>query len=281
LSPTGLYRPTVATIRINPKLDIVDGGNTFRALYHCLVTLDLVDSIEALVLYNEDFSFQGYNQLDADRSPQQVLDLMFGDGWGKFRQQLFGLSCLRSKGNEVGGGGDTARTWLGKAYLSTDDIGILFANFEPWFSPVFNGYAFVKSTKGKQSFSQLVETISTTFKYFNADNDGSLLFIAVLDRLLDNPKYSLDTLEDTLDEILPKAIDDLATVVSNPKFISKLGTIWKPAKGLPTYNRHARYCWLCSLVYVAFEGLDIDKITPKFVPPQGIQKIITKGSDIQ
>lgn len=278
-NPATLYRRTVATIRINGKSwDCCDGGNTFRALYHVVVELGLIDSIDCMLLFSDEFSFKGYNQIDAPRKADQVLDMAFQDGWGEFRKQLFTLSCLRSVGASVVGGGVSGRTWKDKVYLSSDEQVSLFSDGgDSWFITLVNSYVDAQGETSKQSFHKIVETISTQFKYFKTDSDGPLAYTALLDVLMDDSGYTVDKIEQLIEIHFPVVLDKVSEYVSKPGFIPKLQSIWKPGQGLPTYNRQGRYCWLCSFFQVALKGLDLSKVTPKTVAKQGIQQAFTNS----
>jgi len=283
LDPDGLYRPTVATIRIGSRTgDCADGGNTFRGIHHC-ITEGIVDSIEALVLVHPDFDFRGYNQIDANRKPSQVINMSFGDGWGEFRQQVFGLSCLRSKGLNVVGGGVKGRTWKGSVLHSSDDIANLFKETSPkfdyWLACLVEGYHQIHGSTSNQSLLQIVETLNTLTSKFTSDADGALLLHAVLDVMLNDVAKQPDDeseLWDYLVDKLPEVLDSLSVYIAKGKtFSDKLNLVWNPAKNMPKHDRQNKFKWLTSLVKVAIHKLDLSQLKID-VTSQGIEKHFSK-----
>lgn len=290
IKPDGLYRPTVATIRINPSngWHCCDGGNTFRGIYHAL-TEGIVDAIDCLILFSEDFDFRGYNQIDANRKPDQVLEIAGGnDGWGAWKAQLFGLACNRSQGKSVEGGRDQGRTWRGTSFTSSDSITTLFMDEVKGGDPVLislvNAYTECPN-KEKQNLNQMVETIRMNCKNFSENADSALLYMAIVDTALDDKKLNEDsetdpeTFQTWLYATLPKVLDKLKDYIVKPEFNSKLSAVWKPAKGLPKYTREGKYVFLCNLIAIALSDRSIDKLSPKGIAPQGFAKMMLKSEE--
>lgn len=259
----GKYIPTVATIRLRPTdngFHCCDGGNTFRAIYLALKQ-SVVESIQAIVMIDNAFSFEGYNQVDSKRTAKQVLGMHFQDGWEVFYSAFFTLACLRSEGLSVNGGGASGRTWKRVAYNDVDSVAELLRTDETlcytW------NFLTDTQTESKRTVLKIAETIAEKSKKFKIDQDGPLLMFAVLDELESWNEDDLRTMIENIDAIL----EDI---------IPKWDALWV---GVPSVPRQTKYAFLCSVASVAWNELNPSKVSSKHVCNQGFQKLIVADSE--
>ena len=257
----GNYDPTVATIRINSSTgDCCDGGNTYRAMRTILSRPDGPKSLGVLLLINDDFSFYHYNTLEAKRKPSQVLEMACGDGWGKFKEQLFTLACLRSQSLSVVGGSSSGKTWDGKILKDTKSI-LEVIDTHPFFQFALNTYAKVKSADSKHTLATMVDLIKEMVKNFNVDSDGAMLLCAMLDETIKGSAVNV------LD--YPEVIENMVLTILDPKGIAKIQGAWTNVEGIK-FNRQARYALLCDLVRCSINKSRIENVSHKVIPNQGI-----------
>jgi hypothetical protein len=258
----GNYDPTVATIRINSASgDCCDGGNTYRAIRTILSRPDGPKSLGVLLLINDDFSFYHYNTLESKRKPSQVLEMACGDGWGKFKEQLFTLGCLRSQSLSVVGGGASGKTWNGKALKDTKSI-LEVIDTHSFFQFALGTYAKVQSAKSKHALVRIVELVKELVPQFNVDADGAMLLCAMLDETIKG-----NTLKDLPD--YSEVIENMVLTILDPKGISKIQSAWTNIEGIK-FNRQARYALLCDLVRCSINKSRIENVSHKVIPNQGI-----------
>lgn len=263
----GNYDPTVATIRINSvSCDCVDGGNTYRAIRTILSSENAPSSVGCILLLNDEFSFYHYNTLEAKRKPSQVLEMACGDGWGKFKEQLFTLGCLRSQGMPVQGGGNSGKTWAGKVYKDTKSISDLLDN-EVFFQFALNLYAKTYG-KSKHTLARISDLLKETVKGFNVDSDGAMLLCAVLDETVtSNVVSDFPNFEPIIDSLVETLFSKVA--------LEKLQAAWTTKEGVKV-TRVGRYALLCSLVRSTIKGSRIESTSTNMIPSQGIALLNSK-----